>query len=67
MLTKCKDVGRLDLDKGVNKPFENVSCQRRIQNFFTGEHQILTLFKRIFCGRVDLMQIEEQKWLLRGS
>ena len=24
----------LDLETGVNKPFKNVSCQRRFQNFF---------------------------------
>ena len=30
-----KDVRHLDPKKGVIKPIENVSCQRRIQNFFT--------------------------------
>ena len=27
----------LDPETGVNKPFQNVSCQGRIQNFFQGE------------------------------
>ena len=27
---------RLDPETGVNKPFENVSCQGRIQNIFQG-------------------------------
>ena len=34
MFTKCKDVRRLDPEKGVNKFFENVVCKCRIQNFF---------------------------------
>ena len=28
ILTKYKDVRRLDPEKGVNKPFENASCQK---------------------------------------
>ena len=28
---------RFNAETGVNKPFENVSCQGRIQNFFQGE------------------------------
>ena len=47
MFTQCKDVRRLDPEKGVNKLFENVLCKCRIQNFFRGvegEH-ILTFFQ----------------------
>ena len=29
MVYKHKDVGRLDPEKSVNKPFKNVSCQGR--------------------------------------
>ena len=34
MFTKYKNVTRLDLKKGVNKPFVNDSCQGRILKFF---------------------------------
>ena len=34
MLTKYEDVRRLDPETGVNQPFENVSCQGRIQKIF---------------------------------
>ena len=54
MLTKYKDVGRLDLKKHVSKPFENTSCQRRIQNFLRGGIKFLHRFKHsFFFGRVD--------------
>ena len=46
MFTKCKDVRRLDPEKGVNKLFENLVCKCHIQTFFQGvegEH-ILTFF-----------------------
>ena len=47
MVTKCKNIERLDPGKGVNKFFENVLCMGRIQNFFQGgvegDH-ILTFF-----------------------
>ena len=36
MFTKCKDVRRLDPEKGVNKLFENVLCKWRIKNIFQG-------------------------------
>ena len=45
MLTKYEDVRRLDQEKDVSKPFENVSCQRQIQNFLRGGIKFLHLFK----------------------
>ena len=51
MLTKDKDVRRLDPKKGVNKVFENVLCKGRIQNFFQRgwkETHILTFFPAEF-------------------
>ena len=30
---------RIDPEAGVNKPFENVSCQGRIQKFFQDDYQ----------------------------
>ena len=40
---------RLDLETGVNKPFENVSCQQRIQKFVQGGGIIFRrFFKRSF-------------------
>ena len=36
---------RLDPETGVNRPFENVSCQGRIQNLFQG---VGTKFRRFF-------------------
>ena len=42
--TKC-----LDPETGVDKPFENVSCQGRNQNFFQGGSTIFRhFFKRCF-------------------
>ena len=39
----------LDPETGVNKPFQNVSCQGRIQNFFQGEStKFCHFFKRNF-------------------
>ena len=50
MLTKRKDVRRLDPEKGVNKLFENVLRKGRIQNFFQrGEWKS---YFDIFSGRV---------------
>ena len=46
---------RLDPERGVNKPFENVACQGRIRNFFQGGGaNFRHFFKRIFFGRVNL-------------
>ena len=40
---------RLDPETGVNKPFENVSCQGRIQSCFQGGGTIFChFFKRSF-------------------
>ena len=48
MFTKCKNVGRLDLKKSVNKPFENVSRHGRIQNFFHGQRYQSSTFLSVF-------------------
>ena len=49
MLTKYKVVRRLNTKKGVNDPFENISCQRCIQNFFREEvPNFRHFFKPIF-------------------
>ena len=48
MLLKYKDVTRLDPKKDAIKPFENVSCQRRNQNFFTEGHKIFTFLSIVF-------------------
>ena len=61
MLTKCKDVRRLDPEKGVNKLFENVLCKGRIQNFFRGGGR--GPYFDIFSSTVTSRQIEEQKQL----
>ena len=46
---------RLDPETGVNKPFENVSCQGRIQNFFQGVGtNFCHFFKRSFFS-VELL------------
>ena len=50
MLSKYKEVRRLDLKKSVNKPFENVSCQERTQNFFRKMASKFAIFKRIFLA-----------------
>ena len=49
MFITYKDVRRLDPEKSVNKPYENVSCQVRIQKFFQGQgHEILTFLNVFF-------------------
>ena len=65
MFTSCKDIRRLDRDKGVNKLFKSVLCKGRIQNFFQGVegHHVSTYFS----GRVTWRQIEEQKQAPRGT
>ena len=64
MLTKCKDVRRLDAKKSINKPFENVSCQRRIQIFFRKGASNFDIFSSVlFSGRINLKQNEEPKRL----
>ena len=41
---------------GVNKPFENVSGQRRIQNLFQGRAPIFVTFQTFFFfGRVTVI------------
>ena len=57
VLAKHKDLRRLDSENGVNKPFEKVSCQGRIQNFFGRSNKCF--FKLIFFGWVNFKQIEE--------
>ena len=43
MLTKRKDVRRLDPEKGVNKLFENVLCRGRIQIFFENFRRVTAI------------------------
>ena len=38
---------RLNSETGVNKPFENVSCQGRIQKFFEGRGINFRLFSSV--------------------
>ena len=55
---------RLDPETGVNKPFENLSCQGRVQNFFQGGGtNFRHFFKHIFFGRVNLKLIKYRKRL----
>ena len=49
---------RLNPEAGVNKPFENVSCQRRIQNFFSGRGtNFHHFFRRIFSADLILSNL----------
>ena len=49
---------RLNSEMGVNKPFENVSCQGRIQNFFQGWGiNFCHFFKRIFPAELILKNL----------
>ena len=58
---------RLDPETIVNKHFENVSCQGRIQNFFKGRDPIFHhFFKRIFFGRYNSKQLLSTKNDSRG-
>ena len=59
MFTKCKDVRRLDPEKGVHKLFENVLRKWRIQNFFQEGGRRAPF--DIFSGRVTSRQIDKQK------
>ena len=55
---------RLNLVTGVNEPFENVSCQGRIQKFFEGGGINFRHFiQAIFSGRVIFKQLKCQKRL----
>ena len=55
---------RLNSETGVNKPFENVSCQGRTQKFLMeGAPIFVTFFKRIFSGRVIFKHLKCQKRL----
>ena len=48
MFTKYKNVRRLDPEKSVNKPFENVSRQGRIQKIFQGRMYQISTFLNVF-------------------
>ena len=49
---------RLDPETGVSKPFKNVSCLGRIQNFFQGEGtNFRHFFKRIFSADLILSNL----------
>ena len=49
---------RLNSETGVNKPFENVLCQGRIQNFFQGGGiNFCHFFKRIFPAELILTNL----------
>ena len=55
---------RLDPETGGIKPFENVSCQGRIQKFFQGGTIKFCHFSSVFFGRFDFKQFQYQKRLL---
>ena len=58
---------RLDTETGVNKPFENVSCQGPIQDFFRERAPIFVTFSsKVFYGRVNFKQLKYQKRLQEG-
>ena len=72
MLTKLntKLFRRLDPKTGVSKPFENVSCQVRIQNFFQrGASNFVTFSNEVFSRRVNVKQFcsVQKKMTLGGS
>ena len=48
MFIEYKNVRRLDPEKSLNKPFENVSRRGRIQNFFQGREYQISTFLSIF-------------------
>ena len=55
---------RLDAETGVNKPFENVSCQGSIQHFLRERAPIFVAFSSVFFfGRVNFKQLKYQKRL----
>ena len=63
---KYKSGRRLDAEKAVNKPFENVSYGRCNQKIFKG-HQISTFFQAyFFFGRINLKQVEKRKKAIEG-
>ena len=50
-----KTLRRLDPETGVNMPFENVSCQRRIKSFFPGGGiKFSSLFSGAMCFPAEL-------------
>ena len=61
---------RLDPETGVNKPFENVSYQGRIQNFFQdGRTKFCHFFKRIFFPAeliLSNLSNKNDSWGVRG-
>ena len=64
---KYKNGRRLDAEKGVNKPFENVSYLRRTQKFFKEGALNFNIFSSVFFfGRINLKQVQEQKMALEG-
>ena len=60
---KYKNSRRLDAEKGLNKPFENVLCLKPNQKFFCRKKlQIWTFFQALFfSGKINVKQVEEQK------
>ena len=58
---------RLDTETGVNKLFENVSCQGPIQHFFRERATIFVTFSSVvFLGGVNFKQLKYQKGLQEG-
>ena len=50
---------RLDPETGVNKPFENVSCQGRVQIFFQeGASHFVTFLSVFFSGKFTFKQLK---------
>ena len=53
-----KKLRRSNPETDVNKPFENVSCQGRIENFFRkGTPNFVTFSSVFFFGKVNLSQL----------
>ena len=56
---------RLDTKTDVNKPFENASCQGRIQNFFqAGGTNFVAFSSVVVFSRANFKQLKYQKRLL---
>ena len=65
--SKYKNGRRLDAEKGVSRPFENVSYRRRNQKFFKEGASNFHIFSSVvFFGRINLKQVEEQKRAQEG-
>ena len=58
---------RLDPKTGMNKPFENVSCQGRISKFYGGGTNFCHFFKRFFFSAELILSNSSTENDSRGS